>query len=218
MNFKENAGVYTSDGKKIGKIDRVVVDPINEQVTHFVMKNGMLFQENKVVPVEHIHTAEHDRILLKQSEINPEDYPDFEKTMYIPVGGVEDFQQAKSREAQRMIWFHNRINIPWWKARPNSNFEKPLFVKETERSLPESAIPLNEGAEVIDAEGEGVGKIEEVYAEPDENRVTHVLLSQGLVFKDKKLIPNLWIKYIYEDLVRLSVKKDVIENLPPAVE
>jgi len=32
--------------------------------------------------------------------------------------------------------------------------------------------------------------------------------------KEKKLIPSMWIKDIYEDSVRLSVKNQVIESLP----
>ena len=43
-----------------------------------------------------------------------------------------------------------------------------------------------EGAEVISADGEHVGNIEQIYVDPESNYATHVLISQGLILTDKK--------------------------------
>jgi len=214
MHFRENAAVLTFGGEKIGRIDRVVIDPATGEVTHLVVKKGLLLTKDKVVPVDQIDAATEQRVSLKKSAADPDVLPDFEETQHIPVAGIEEFKRREAEDAQRVMWYHTRINLPWWNTGPAPSPPKPLFVKETQRNIPEGTIPLKEGAKVLDAEDNSVGDIEEVYAEPEEHRVTHLLISRGTLAREKKLIPSAWVKDIFEDSVRLSVKNDVIENLP----
>jgi uncharacterized protein YrrD len=214
MQFRENADVKTSGGEKIGRIDRVVVDPATGEITHLVVKKGLLFTQDKVVPVDLIESTTEKQVVLKQREADPDAFPDFEETQHIPAGGYEDFKRREVEQARRVIWYHTQINSPWWTGGPAPAAPKPLFIKKTQRNIPEGAIPLEEGAKVVDAEGDSVGEIEEVYAEAEEHRVTHILISSGTFSKEKKLIPSAWLTDILEDSVRLSVKKKVIENLP----
>jgi uncharacterized protein YrrD len=216
MQFKEKADVLTSDGRKLGRIDRVVINPGTEEITHLVVKKGLLLTRDKVVPIDQISTTTEHQVVLKKRTTVPDEFPDFEETQYIPVGGVEEFRQRESEQAQRVIWYHTRINIPWWREAPSLRPLKPLFIKKTQRNIPEDTIPLEEGAKVIDTGGEPVGEIEEVYAETEEHRVTHLLISRGAFTKEKKLIPSAWVKDIFEGSVRLSVERKVIENLPQA--
>jgi sporulation protein YlmC with PRC-barrel domain len=46
MQFKENAEVFTSTGEKDGRIDRVVIDPNSNELTHLVVKKGFLFTKD----------------------------------------------------------------------------------------------------------------------------------------------------------------------------
>ena len=217
MKFMENAEVLTSSEDKVGRIDRIVVDPATGAVTHLVVKKGLLLTHDKVVPVDQVDSTTENRVLLKKTADNPDEFPDFEETQYIPVGGVEDFNERESEQARRLLWYHTRINVAWWGKGLNPGRPKPLYVKKTRRNIPEGSIPLEEGAKVVDARGETVGEVEEVYAEPKEHRVTHILISRGIFAKEEKLIPSAWVKDILEDSVRLSVEKKVIENLPNRV-
>jgi uncharacterized protein YrrD len=216
MHFKENADLLTADGKTIGRIDRIVIDPGTEEVTHLVAKKGLLFTRDKVVPIDQVDIASEEQVRLKRGAPEPDEFPDFEETEHIPIGSPEDFSKREAEKARGMIWYHTRISIPWWGAGPSPNLPKPLFVKRAQRNIPEGSIPLDEGAKVIDVKGDPVGNVAEVYAEPQEHRVTHILVSSGTLFKEKKLIPSAWVKEIFEDSVRLKLAKKVIENLPDA--
>jgi uncharacterized protein YrrD len=44
--------------------------------------------------------------------------------------------------------------------------------------------------------------------------VTHFLISQGILFKDRKLVPVHWVKSVGEDSVSLAVSSQVLERLP----
>jgi uncharacterized protein YrrD len=51
MELKEGATVKTNDGQKVGTIDRIVVDPATNEVTHIVIEKGFLFTEDRILPV-----------------------------------------------------------------------------------------------------------------------------------------------------------------------
>jgi sporulation protein YlmC with PRC-barrel domain len=37
MQFKNNAEVFTSNGQEVGRINRVVLDPVTKEVTHVII-------------------------------------------------------------------------------------------------------------------------------------------------------------------------------------
>jgi uncharacterized protein YrrD len=216
MQFKKNAHVITAQGRKIGRIDRVVVDPTSGEVSHLVIKKGLLLTEEKVVPVDAVAATTDDEVRLTESAPDPEALPQFEKEAYIPARGYKNLRRQQAEEARRMIWYHTGINTPWWVGGPDLQPSKPLFVREKRRSIPKDTVPLEEGAEVQDAHGEKVGKVVEVFAEPEEHRVTHILVALKGLSMEKKLVPSVWIKDVFEKSVRLSVDRGFVSDLPPA--
>jgi hypothetical protein len=74
-------------------------------------------------------------------------------------------------------------------------------------------VPLKEGADVVTADNEHVGDVERVFADPENERATHFVIAEGLIFKDKKLIPTAWIEAMDEETVYLSVDSDFLGEL-----
>ncbi|HEX9616127.1 MAG TPA: PRC-barrel domain-containing protein [Anaerolineales bacterium] len=73
---------------------------------------------------------------------------------------------------------------------------------------------MKEGADVVSADGEKVGDVSRVIVDPDTDRITHFLISEGLFFKEKKLIPVHWVSEVVENEVRLSVDAALLERVP----
>ena len=67
---------------------------------------------------------------------------------------------------------------------------------------------------MISQDGKHVGNIKEVIVDPQDNRVTHFVINEGVLFKERKLIPVLWISEIDEHAVHLSSTSKVLERLP----
>ena len=65
MQFNENAEVQTASGEKVGRIDRVVMDPKSKELTHFVVRKGLIFTTDKVIPLDQVESADGDRVVLK---------------------------------------------------------------------------------------------------------------------------------------------------------
>ena len=67
---------------------------------------------------------------------------------------------------------------------------------------------------MISSDDEHVGDVERLFVDPDSNRATHFLVSQGLLFKEQKLVPADWVRSVEEDKVRLAVPSRLLERLP----
>ena len=77
MKFKQDTDILTADGEKIGQIDRVVVDPRTNEVTHLVIRQGFLFPEDHVISVDEVEQATDDQVTLKSTKKALPDLPLF---------------------------------------------------------------------------------------------------------------------------------------------
>lgn len=110
MQFKEGTDVFTIDGDKVGSIDRVVIDPRNNEVTHLVVRKGFFFPTDKVVPMDLVRTAEAWILILSincrsiKSSRTPNLKPSMNngKARSSPQEAVERLLSA-DREAQEQV-------------------------------------------------------------------------------------------------------------------
>ena len=66
MELREGTSVFTPGGEEVGKINRFVLDPGTNEVTHLVVQKGWLLPEDKVLPIGMISTATEERVVLNQ--------------------------------------------------------------------------------------------------------------------------------------------------------
>ena len=216
MQFKKNAEVVTSEGEKVGRIDRVVIDPNSRKLTHLVVKKGFLFTKDKVVPLDLFESTMEDRLVLKGDVGDLDDFPDFEETHYLPL---EEARTSANRDPDRispLVWYYPLPRRAWWRMKMSvyPGFPEPPILRITDFNIPNDTVPLEKGANVVSGDGNHVGDVERVYVEEEEQRVTHLLISQGLISKSRKLITSMWVDRVFEDEVRLSISKAFIEELP----
>jgi uncharacterized protein YrrD len=212
MEIKENAGVYAAGGEKIGEVDRVVIDPRTREVSHLVTRKGLLFTREKVIPLDSVIEAEGDRIVLEAGANDPDWFPDFEEEHYLPSERLVRGGKPGAGYARPFLFYYPRTGKPWWGSVPG--YPPPNYVPRTERNIPAGTVPLDEGARVMSHDGKKAGKVTRVFTEPDEKRVTHLVISRGLLSKVRKLITTDWVKTVSDGAVHLSVDKDVIDQLP----
>ena len=66
--LKEGAKVITSEGKHVGKVERVLANPEMNQVTHLLISKGMFPRETKLIPLEWVSTMTEDEVYLSVEE------------------------------------------------------------------------------------------------------------------------------------------------------
>ena len=217
MELKEGMRVFTSGGEEVGKVNRFVLDPATDEVTHIVVEKGWLLPEDKVVPFEMVRSQNDDKLVLSDEIDDFDELPPFEETHYVRVtdepNDLTRTVGAGYRYAPAYYWYPGLANVgqPGLSLGP---YPYPWQPEETERNIPADTVPLKEGTDVLSSDGEHVGDIERLFVDPDSNRATHLLISEGLLFKDRKLIPIHWVKMVTEDEVELAVPTRVLERLP----
>lgn len=212
MQFKEGANVFTADGERVGTIDRVVLEPDTKEVTHLVVQKGFLFTEDKVVPMSLVGPATEERVTLREGAGDLEALPDFEESHYVPIERGRQSAPGSAHWA-RPLHLYPPIGT-YWTTGGYADYARPQYVAKTERNIPEGTVALEEGAKVMSSDGEHVGDVERIFTDPLEERATHLLVSEGLILKDKKLIPAGWMSTVHEDEVHLLVDSDLVESLP----
>jgi uncharacterized protein YrrD len=220
MQYKQNTPVYTPSGESVGQIDRVVMDPKTREVTYLVVRKGFLFTEDKVVPIGSVREATEERVTLEQEAGNLDTLPAFEETQYLPADGEEhagaDFNPASADKgnvtssAPSLFWYPSIGMQPMGERSALG----PAYVTRTETNIPENEVAIKPGASVMTRDDKNVGSVEEIITHAQDNKVTHFVMSHGLIFKTHKAIPVQWISEVTEDEVKLGVHSDMLERLP----
>lgn len=215
IELKEGTSVFTSGGKEVGKINRFVLDPITNEVTHIVVQKGWLFTEDKVVPFDRVRTVTEDNVILNENIGAYNQLPPFEERHYIQVDQDPNAQvpghEPAYRGAPAYYWYppYGHLGYPAYGL--GYPYLPPTVVQQ---NIPANTVPLHEGVDVISSDDEHVGDVEHLLVDPDSNRATHFVISQGLLFKDRKLIPASWINSVKEDKVHLTMSSKMLERLP----
>ena len=210
LELQEGTSVFSARGEEVGKISRFVLDPETNEVTHIVVQKGWLFAEDKVVPIDWVSTATEERVTLNENTNDFDQLPPFEETHFIKVSeeGVNRADYPPPRYAPAYYWYPPAGYIGY----PVGYYGWPPM--ETQRNIPADTIPLREGSDVMSSDGEHVGDIERIFVDTESNRATHFLISEGLLFKERKLVPAHWVSSAEEDKVHLNVSSQMLERLP----
>ncbi len=218
MQFKQGADVFTADGQKVGEIERVVIDPKTDEVTHVVVEKGFLLPVDKVVPISLIGPASEDRVTLRENAGDLEALPDFEEKHYVWMDDA-NLRKTTEQKYSRPLYWYPPVRTTWWRSGGYLGYPGPFgytvppYVVQTERNIPRGTVALKEGAKVISKDGEHMGDIDAVLTDPEEDRATHLVISQGLLLKERKLVPTSWIAQVMSDEVHLAVESRLIERL-----
>lgn len=219
MQFKKGAVVSTARGEHAGDIDRVVMDPRTKEVTHLVVSKGFLFSEDRVIPIQAIASSDEDKVILRADVEQMDDFPPFEEQEFVLVDEREFSRDRPDMTAEvpYLYWYPGASAAPlygpgYFGIHPATGGD--AYETHTERNIPDTSVALNQGAKVVSSKDENLGSLEQVLTNPETDRVTHFVISQGLLFANRKLIPVDWIDKVEEDEVRLGVSSRQVERLP----
>jgi uncharacterized protein YrrD len=213
MQLRDKADVLFPDGSKVGDVERVVLDPHSDEVSHIVVGKGLLLSEERVLPIEVIDRTENGRVVLKESVEDIDSFPKFEEENYLKIEQEATTRGKPSSFSRPYYWYPPSSLLDWTDTTyiPDG---ATSYVKATERNIPSGYVALEEGAKVFSSDGDYVGDIEEIILEPDGERAVQVLISKGIFFKERKLIPTIWFRSVMEEEVHLAVSTDTLQRLP----
>lgn len=220
IKLTKDMSVYGTDDKKLGNVKQVVVDPMNAEVTHIVIEQGFIFTVDKVLPIQYIQRQEDGKLYIDRPA-DALDLRDYEATYYVnEVSGEVVDQDSIATETTFIpptAYYYPPLiaNDPGAYAwgMPGTVGNDPLtMVKRI--NVPEGSLVIPEGTNVYSLDDDHVGDVYSVHMDKQNNHLTHFIISQGLLFKDYKMIPTFWIEEVNQDGIHLAVSTEQLKALP----
>ncbi|MGF1597234.1 MAG: PRC-barrel domain-containing protein [Acidimicrobiales bacterium] len=204
MQFREGTEVRSASGDKLGDIERLVVDPSRDTITHLVISKGFLFPEERVVPVDIVASAGADEVLLNTT-IQLDELPVFIETHYIDLEESAQRSHPTATTAP-LAWGYPFLGVPaMYPTYPAGT------ATEVTRNVPEGSTVASTGSSVITTDGEDIGKVKAVDVS-DAGDMVAIEVDPGW-FRDEQTIPAHFIRDVGEDRVLLAVGSATVRQL-----
>lgn len=200
MEIPINAKVFC-DEEVCGRSTFIVLDPVKEEVTHFVVEETTLPNIERLVPIELIERSSHDEIHLRCPRDEYERMESFIETDFF-----------KSDEIEYSVPFEYSYAVPYliW---PFVELPNGVTIVKTEH-IPPAELAVRRGA-IVEATDGQVGEVDEFVVEPSSGDITHLVLRKGLLWAAKDItIPVSQIDHIDENVVYLKIDKASVAVLP----
>ncbi len=189
MDIPLNAEVQCTDGYA-GHTTHVVLNPINRQVTHVVVRPDNLFSNvDYLVPVSVITDAEPNHVRLHCTKEELSHMPVFTQVQFLP------YEEGPSV-------------LSWPFAEPVEPV--PITYKRT----PPGELAVRRGDRVEAADGH-VGRVDEFLVDPANSAITHLIMREGHLWGQREVtIPVAHIGRIEPGAVYLTMSKKEVGSLP----
>ena len=196
MDIPINVDVMCA-GKLCGRSTSLVINPVNEQITHVVVSEKAFPNIERLVPVNKILASTPDSIQLRCSQDDLSGMQAFQETDFIDEGQMES---ALPFEVPYQVW-------------PYSMYDAMPIPLEHER-IPAGEIAIHRGTPVKAIDGR-VGKVDEFLVDPENDNISHLVLREGHLWGKRDVtIPVSEIDKIADEAVYLKLDKETIETLP----
>jgi len=175
-----------------GRVSRVIIDPATETVTHLVIEPKHRFGVGRLVPLDLVDTAAAGDIRLRCT--------------------VEEFGELEPAQETELIDDVTGVGLGGLNAPTGVTTPVPVILEDVV-PLGEADVARGEPVHALDGE---IGRVQGFLVDPDDHRVTHVLLEEGHLWGRKKVsIPVSAVTGV-ENGIQLSLTKKQVEDLPPA--
>ncbi|MBN8618908.1 MAG: PRC-barrel domain-containing protein [Anaerolineae bacterium] len=198
MIFRANSQVWSEDGQEVGQIDRVVINPKSRAITHLVVRHGILFREDKLIPIEWAAAASDQQVRLGVTVRELEHVPSFDEA---------DFAMIEDAEWEALS-FPSGMALPMYGYPPTEDRRQTAGIGQ---HLPKQALDLKERARVISSDGAYVGSMVRLVVKKATEEATHLVIAQGLFFRVEKTIPIEWVNAVEADEIHLSVSTEQLK-------
>jgi sporulation protein YlmC with PRC-barrel domain len=208
MRYNLNAEVLSYDGRKVGELQHIVIDPHTHKVSHLIVRKGFLFKSDKVLPQSLVASTTGQEINLYQFEGTLDDMPDYEEINYVMAGDYT-FDQDENDSSMRPLFVYPPLGQP---LGVYPIFPRMLQQPVVEKNIPLDKVAIQDGARIIALHGDDLGEIMEIITDPITDQATDIVIQDP--DGQRKRIPINWVKDLQENSIQLIVDANLVEHLP----
>jgi sporulation protein YlmC with PRC-barrel domain len=206
MEIPLNAEVRTKEGP-VGRSTRLILNPLNEIVTHVVVKPSGMGEAEYMTPIDLIaeSTSEYIQLDCRQSQFFLLEKLDTWRFLDTDKYGISPEDPGALPESEPAM---NPVFWPFVTAEGDTG----SFV-EVEH-IPAGELDVRWGSHVEATNGR-VGRVDEFLVNPDNGHITHLVLRKGHLWGEKDVaVPVSDIDRLEGGVVYLKLDKAAVKDLP----
>lgn len=161
-----------------GRLRRVIVDPAMKTVTHLVVEPKRYPGFGRLVPIELVEADDH-RIRLGCTRAELDKFAAAEETEYLPAGTAGSCTQDEV-----LTWPY--YSVGGAVAGSEGDFGAELAYTAIRDVVPSGEVEVR-GGDCVHATDGNIGRVQGFVVNPDNHRVTHILLAQGHLWSRKEV-------------------------------
>ncbi|MHB8648482.1 MAG: PRC-barrel domain-containing protein [Thermomicrobiales bacterium] len=240
MRVNLGTKVITSDGKDVGKIDRLVVDPRTDRMQEFVVRKGFFVEHDIIIPIgeveDRIGNDDDDALHLRMTAEQVKRLPEFVEHSYMAApdgmypGMFGDSVGMAGATGGGFLW-PAPIYMPAAQGSPGraglpadapladssgSNAVAPGMMGDRLRESRPGNVFLSTGTDVKTRDGDKIGTVDELVVDPQRGKVTEMIVRKGLFGGKEVRIPTQFIDEIDDDTVYVALDKERLERFTVA--
>lgn len=195
IDLPMQAEVHCSDGIA-GLSTYIIVNPINNQLTHLVVKSLKPPFSEYLVPMNNVEETAPHQIRLKCTRSEMEKMELF---------AHEEYMRTE---------YPTYLCLPY--VLPAQPVEEDViaYVTVKHHNIPRGELEVKRGARVEATDGT-IGQVDELLINSKNMQVTHLVLRERHLFQQREItIPVSQIEHVYEDTIYLKLDRKSIEALP----
>jgi sporulation protein YlmC with PRC-barrel domain len=174
MKLDLGCKVWTSDGRALGKVNRIILESGKMTVREFVVHQRALFGHDRIVPISQV------------------DHVDSDGIVYLKIDAEQAMRLPEFVKAQQYPVFTRSMPPP----------PSVTFVTQ-QGSVPADAVVLSHRTNVRDTDDKYVGYLDKVEFDAS-GRATHIVLESGNLILWDVAIPVSLISAIRHDKIELN--------------
>ncbi len=210
--------VRTVDGKDVGAIKYLIVDPMSRHVQSVVIEQGMLFKDDHEVPLEAIQEAPEGGLMLTYTADNLHELPHFDMSRYTePDNAV----LAEYNLPGAGVLWPNTTPFPGTVAGPGvypiiaapqdvvTNYAEGADRRNGNGvDHQEHNVVVSEGSDVVTMDGDKVGEVHHISFDAVSGRPIQLIVKKGFLFTQDIEIPVEEIASVERGIVMLRMSAE----------
>jgi hypothetical protein len=196
-----------SDGV-VGKLNRVIVDPIAQALTHLVIAPEHRQDLGRLVPLDLVDAAAGE-IRLRCTKAEFEELDPAEENQFIPsAGGYEGYGPGQMGYMPYYGLEGGAMAVP---GVGGGGADPQLLTTD---AIPLGEVEVRRGQPVQATDGD-IGHVQGLVIDPASRHVTHVLLQEGHLWGRKQVAIPIGAVASTRDGIQLKISKHEVQDLPP---
>jgi sporulation protein YlmC with PRC-barrel domain len=213
-NLRHGAHVESADGKDVGRLHSVVVDPRDNEVTHIVVNAGPHFPEPGFgapelinVPIKEMEDAGEDKVILRCARDRFRQLPRYVEREFTPARSRPP--EAPRTDAAHLLWntgvalAASFASLLTGIAVPAETVRKASFEREILNDAPVWRLQPHTH----------IGDVERVLVDEETDEIKELVIKRGVLFHEDVVLPMDYVTEIQDGVVHVQITDEELRGL-----